>query len=138
MSNLIIDNFSFDHWEGVVKLPTKRVAVFSPADRAFTGAQIFPITGAAFNLKTSAYMNANNRTATSVGLSNKIGRVADIVHNNLDYTLSYGFRFLILNVVHETIDVIAAHHGYRGSTFVTFEPAGRVVSTWTLQAVPAR
>lgn len=137
MSNLSIDGFEFDHWEGVVRLPTKRVAVFSPADRAFTGAQIFPLTGAPFNFKTTAYGPVNDRTAASVTLSNKIGKTVYIVHNGLNYATLYGYRFLVLGVTHEAIDVMAAHHGYRGSTFVSFEPAGRVVSNWTLQAIPA-
>lgn len=137
MSNFLIDNIEFDHWDGVIKLPTKRVAVFAPADRAFTGAQIFPLTGSPFNFKTTAYGPINQRTAASITLSNKIGKTVSIIHNDLNYATLYGFRFLVLNVVHDAIDVMAAHHGYRGSTFVTFEPAGRVVSTWTLQAIPA-
>jgi hypothetical protein len=137
MSNFILNGIAFDYWSGVVKLPTRRVAVFSPADRAFVGAQVFPLTGEAFTIKTTLFSDANLRTANSVALSGLIGRTVPIIHNSLDYASTYRVRFLVVNVVHESIDVIVAHHGHRNGQLVTLEPAGRVVTTWSLQAIPA-
>lgn len=137
MSNFIINGIAFDHWAGVVKLPTKRVAVFSPADRAFVGAQIFPVTGESFSIKTTLFSDPNLRTSNSVALSALIGRTVPIVHNGLHYAVTYRVGFLVVNVVHDSIDVLVAHHGYRNGQLVTLEPAGRVVTTWTFQAIPA-
>ena len=135
--SLLIDAIVIDNFEGVIELPKLRAATFAPTRTAGVGVQLMPAVGPQFTITTRIYGAAATRRILKDGLDAKKGAVVTLIEDGLNYSITpYFLRFLVEDVRHVEAKVVARACGFTGSAF-NFSPAVRLVTEWTMRAVPA-
>lgn len=128
----------FDAYEGPVVLPRRRVATFATPQQPNAGSQVYPIAGSSFPVMTTRYEPVSLTRETATTFETMIGDIIRVIENGLDYSLMpYRIKFVIESLEHTTLDVIPRAVGRRGLANLDYSPAGRIVTQWTLRAVPA-
>ena len=142
MSSLTIGSFAVDRFRGTIQLPTVRVASYTSAHLAYAGAQLLPLYGRPFTVRTWRYDDAANRRFVANAFSSLKGEIVSLTEDGLNYGVSginvpVPVRFLVHDVVHETIDTLVHVITNRDGVDNEYSPAGRIVTDWTFQAGPA-
>ena len=133
-----IDGLAFDGVDGVVLTTESEARPYTTPASPYVGVQVLAPRGRPFPLTLTRYTDADLVEPLVRQLKAYIGERVTIVDGATQYFFPpWQVRFAVLDVTIKSAQQIPfAMTGARGSTVVTYSPAGVVVSEWILQAVP--
>lgn len=138
MTRFAIDGFDFDAGSGVIHTLERGTRVYTTPTSPHVGVQILPPRGPEFNLTLTRYCAAGEVELLTRALVAKTGHLVTIIDHQAQYIfLPWRLRFLVSRVQIDSADVIPHALTTRNGQRMSYSPAGVVVSTWTLHAVPA-
>jgi hypothetical protein len=118
------------------QLPRPVTEQFTRPGLAGTGVKIHATMAPEFNLQLVAHGAESARPAAADAYRTLVGTVQRLRLTGVDYD-ALGWRFLILGVEVIESQAIVAYHGRSWAGLqVSYAPAGRIVTSWRMQAVP--
>ncbi|MEO1528066.1 MAG: hypothetical protein AAFX06_21760 [Planctomycetota bacterium] len=136
---IVVNNRVFDLSQGTVLLPEADGVPFRSQSLPGVGIQVTQQRSPGFTLTLTRYAAANQLSTERVFTRLSIGqrvRVTEYVNNApIDY-FGAGYMFAITQARIVRWQAIPAWHGYRlNNTKISYTPALRLVSQWTMYAV---
>lgn len=135
--SLVVNTTIFDHRVGDPPIPTLASRVFTSPLTAHVGAQVLPKASEAGTVRLTRYDPANLMYFNRDAALNMIGSVVFI---NVDgvamHQWPYQVRYFVADVKLISMEVVVSHYGYRNGTLHHWRPASKVVTEWTLYAIP--
>lgn len=129
----------FDNLQGPPpRLPAVGVAIYTRPGAVNVGGRILPAAGISSQITLVRFVPMSNMVSTQYGYRSLVGTIAEFSHAGVDYTMTYGYNFLIqdVEVLESNSLARACGIGPTGSSF-NYSPAAKIVSRWTMISVPS-
>ncbi|MDM4015861.1 hypothetical protein [Roseiconus lacunae] len=129
----------FDHREGEIHLPTVSTQVFRSSANPYVGAQVLPPASRPTVLTLKRYDFPNALAVNRNAALSQVGKVHNLIDDfGINYSLlPYRLHWFVSDVRLVHADLIPAASFYRFGVLFNHSPASRVITRWTLHAIPA-
>ena len=137
-SRFSISGHGFQHMEGQLPLPLQSSNVFRSAATPHIGAQLLRPASRPGSITLTRYDAANRLIPNRDLYLATINNTVEIIQDDVPYLwLPYQLRFFVTHVEIITADLIVRACRHYDGVAYDYAPASRVISKWTLYAIPA-
>lgn len=139
---LTIDALVMDKKVGEILKPEADAIPFRSSVAAGIGIQKTSERGPGFTLTCTTHVDPTLIDVTRQSITAKIGTLVELVDRYSGLTITYNsaghgnLKFAVTQARVVQSRNLAAWQGYRLGVLQVFEPAGQIVSQWTMYAVP--
>lgn len=118
------------------QLPRSAVETFRRPGQSQTGAKVHGSQSPEHQITLVAHVAEANRATTMHGYRATVGTIVNLILGGTNYGTGLSMNFLVVDVQVMESRAIPRFIGIVNAVAVDYSPAGRIVSQWTLVAVP--